>query len=228
MAAAVATRLHAQGVRVLPYKPALSGANPADNDNDATRLLEAIGRRRDDWPKINPLVYQRPVSPGVAHSATPFLHGDKADYSQLELVCKHLDQLETRENPDLTIIEAAGGLWVPMPGGTWQPEWITRLAAVTLLVARPNLGTINHTLLTLRELTAMDREPFGFVFFRVRDDEGLAAQNGAIIEQKANVPFLGTLDCHASCASPRRNTGLPRVVSAIERLLAGEPGQTQQ
>jgi hypothetical protein len=48
------------------------------------------------------------------------------------------------------VIEGAGGLWVPMPGGSWLPAWISALRAEVVVVGRLGLGTINHCLLTIR------------------------------------------------------------------------------
>jgi dethiobiotin synthetase len=56
-----------------------------------------------------------------------------------------LERLEAGTRRTLTMIEGAGGLWVPMPGGTWLPAWISALRAAPVVVGRLGLGTINHT-----------------------------------------------------------------------------------
>ena len=50
--------------------------------------------------------------------------------------------------PTLTVIEGAGGLWVPMPGGTWLPAWIAGLGASPVVVGR------DEELAVLGELSA--------------------------------------------------------------------------
>ena len=57
--------------------------------------------------------------------------------------------LALAEEADLTIVEGAGGLMVPLDEKTMMVDLIERLAFPALLVARTTLGTINHTLLSL-------------------------------------------------------------------------------
>ena len=60
--------------------------------------------------------------------------------------------LALAEDADLTIVEGAGGLMVPVDEKTLMVDLIERLAFPALLVARTTLGTINHTLLSLEAL----------------------------------------------------------------------------
>lgn len=56
------------------------------------------------------------------------------------------------ENADLTVVEGAGGLMVPIEGRLMMIDLIERLGYPTILVGRTRLGTINHTLLSLAVL----------------------------------------------------------------------------
>lgn len=49
---------------------------------------------------------------------------------------------------DFVIVEGAGGLMVPLAGGLMIADLAQNLALPLLVVARPTLGTINHTVLT--------------------------------------------------------------------------------
>jgi hypothetical protein len=64
--------------------------------------------------------------------------------------------LETRGSKktaqNYLLIEGSGGLLVPLGEGYTVHDLITRLRCHVLVVARNRLGTINHTLLTLRAL----------------------------------------------------------------------------
>jgi dethiobiotin synthetase len=54
---------------------------------------------------------------------------------------------------ELVLIEGAGGLLVPMGAGSWTvAELAVALGAPAVVVARPGLGTLNHTALTLEAL----------------------------------------------------------------------------
>lgn len=50
------------------------------------------------------------------------------------------------------MVEGAGGLFVPVDDNTMMIDLIARLDLPVILVARSELGTINHTLLSLHTL----------------------------------------------------------------------------
>jgi dethiobiotin synthetase len=105
-----------------------------------------------------------------------------------------LDAWEARHQPALTLVEGAGGLHVPMPGGTWQPAWIVALAPWTLVVGRAGLGTINHCLATIAGLRAIGRPPLGFVLSQTHAEaDPSVGDNAAVIARASGVPHLGTL-----------------------------------
>ena len=114
--------------------------------------------------------------------------------SVISRVAAALDAWEARHRPELTLVEGAGGLYVPMPGGTWQPAWIAALAPWTIVVGRTGLGTINHCSSTIAGLRALGRPPLGFVLSQTdaRPDPS-AADNAAVIANANGLPHLGTL-----------------------------------
>jgi len=62
------------------------------------------------------------------------------------------------------IVETAGGLLVPLTRKTLQIEVIKTWRAPVILCARTSLGTINHTLLSVKALKAHDIELLGIAF----------------------------------------------------------------
>lgn len=62
----------------------------------------------------------------------------KKDYEDLSALC------------DITIVEGSGGLYVPVKKGVLMSDVIKFLNLPLLIVARPDLGTINHTLMTIK------------------------------------------------------------------------------
>ncbi len=54
----------------------------------------------------------------------------------------------------VVVVEGAGGLLVPLDGSTLQIDALTALDLPFVLVARPEVGTINHTLLSLEAARA--------------------------------------------------------------------------
>jgi dethiobiotin synthetase len=179
------------GVRVLPFKPAQSGD---DDPSDSVRLAVAAGRAPQAASDLAPLTWPAALAPGIAEDPAPFLEGrgEPRDCPPLSSVAQALARLERAEAPQLVLIEGAGGLHVPMPGGTWQPRWIVALATHTLVVGRAGLGTIHHTLAAIEGLRAIGRPPLGFVLSAPALPDPSALTNARVIEAKAGVPHLAT------------------------------------
>jgi dethiobiotin synthetase len=206
----------AAGVRALPFKPAASG--PVDERGDPERLVAAAGLAGLTAAEICPLRYAAPVAPGLAEaggsemslwagpkgqvSGEPRLASEMSLWAgpkgqvpeQLGRVEARLEELERRYAPELTIIEGAGGLWVPMPGGSWLPAWISGLAAAPVVVGRLGLGTINHCLLTIAALRQIGLAPRGFVLAQTSAAvEPSQAHNEGVIAAASGLACLGVL-----------------------------------
>lgn len=203
--AALLRTAHARGLRLVPFKPAQSGG---DEPSDAERSLLAAGIPLEELPAACPLRYELPLAPGLAEDCTPFLtastDGSRSDFAaatprreQLSVIARSVAALaawEARHGSVLTLVEGAGGLYVPMPGGTWQPAWIVALAPWTIVVGRTGLGTINHCLSTIAGLRALGRPPLGFVLSQTTATrDASTANNAAVIAGVSGVPHLGTL-----------------------------------
>ncbi len=179
------------GVRVRPFKPAQSGH---DEPSDAARLCAAAGLPPTAVAAMCPLRYGPPLAPGLADDPARFRAPLPApDRAPLDQVQRALAAWTDAAPVDLVLVEGAGGLHVPMPGGTWQPEWIVGLATHTLVVGRLGLGTINHTLATIEGLRRLGRPPIGFVLSETEPADPSADDNPATIATAARVPHLGTL-----------------------------------
>lgn len=210
----------AAGLRVLPFKPAASG--PAGPMGDPERLAAACSLGLTA-AQICPLRYAEPLAPGIAEDPAPFearaleldgVEGMSDGTGPFGQVCAALAALEARVRPDVTLVEGAGGLWVPMPGGSWLPAWISGLRAAPVVVGRLGLGTINHTLLTVAALRRLGLPPRGF--FLVDTDganEPSRARNPAVIAAASGLACLGVL--------PYAPDGAPALPPAVWAALRG-------
>jgi dethiobiotin synthetase len=89
---------------------------------------------------------------------------------------------------DLTIVEGAGGLLVPV-GRDWTiGDLAAALGLPLLVVARAGLGTVNHTLLTVAHARRLGLEVHGVVL-NGREDES-SPTNGELIESFGEVRVL--------------------------------------
>lgn len=178
-------------LRVRPFKPAQSGD---DDPSDAQRLCRAARLPETALQAICPLPYGPPLAPGLADDRSRFAPGaPPPDRAPLQRAAAALASWTDTEPTDVMLIEGAGGLHVPMPGGTWQPEWIVALATHTLVVGRLGLGTINHTLATIDGLRALGRPPLGFVLSQTAPRDPSAADNATAIATASGIDHLGTL-----------------------------------
>lgn len=209
-----------RGLRAVPFKPAESGA--AGSDSDIARLLRAAGLERGQGGLACPHHYALPVAPGIADDPSLFLDPRKARTDDdrpppaLRAALQSLESWERRHHAELTFIEGAGGLQVPMPGGWWQPRWIYALAPYTLVVGREGLGTINHTLQTIVGLRHLGRTPLGFILSRTDLTEDPSADtNAAVIAAASSVPHLGTLASYLT----RQPPPAPELLDALLRRL---------
>ncbi|MAB79359.1 MAG: dethiobiotin synthase [Planctomycetes bacterium] len=85
------------------------------------------------------------------------------------------------------IVELAGGLLVPyhLDPVRMQADWLERAHAPLVLVARSELGTLNHTLLSLEALRARHLEPRAL--FLVGEPH---ASNRQTLDRIAHVPYI--------------------------------------
>jgi malonyl-CoA O-methyltransferase len=86
------------------------------------------------------------------------------------------------------VIEGAGGILVPLNESELMIDLMVALQLPVLVVSRAELGTINHTLLTLEALRVRALRIAGVVMVGVRN-----ASNRDAIEHYGNVAVLGEM-----------------------------------
>jgi len=135
--ALLARHLHERGTRVAALKPICSGGR------DDARALRAAMRDALTLDEINPWHFRAPLAPLLA------AHRERKQVSLRE-VAAHVHQIAWRF--PLVLVEGAGGLLSPLGEGFSTRELITALGAEPIVVARNQLGVVNHVRLTLEAL----------------------------------------------------------------------------
>jgi len=99
------------------------------------------------------------------------------------------------ERHEMIIVEGAGGLLVPVNAKIMMIDLIKMLNLPVILVARPGLGTLNHTLLSLRELRRQNIAVTGVAFCETEPAAGdyIEEDNKKTVARLGNVTILGTL-----------------------------------
>jgi len=135
----------------------------------------------------------------------------------LSKIMKAFAGLKSRH--DFVIVEGAGGILTPL---SWQYSMLDVMKSLSLpviLVARPGLGTINHTLLSLRELRRAKLNILGVVlnYSSAKTKGIIEASNKEAVERLGRVPvlaefpFLGNLQrgaCSRKIRERIQNTAL--------------------
>jgi dethiobiotin synthetase len=137
VAAALATALRAAGEDVAAFKPAVTGVDEPEPGRPADH--ELLGRAAGRRPReVTPHVFGPAVSPHLAAQ----LAGDALDPAALVAAARKLPG-------DVLIAEGVGGLLVPLTLGYTVRDLAVDLGLPLVIAARPGLGTINHSLLTV-------------------------------------------------------------------------------
>jgi dethiobiotin synthetase len=146
VAAAIVAALRARGLGVRALKPLITGLDdPPDPvwPPDHELLARASGQEPDE---VKLLGYGPAVSPHLAAE----LAGEPIRTGDLERAV-----ITAAEGDDeLLVVEGVGGLLVPIAPGYDIRDLAEALGFPVVVVARPGLGTINHTLLTLEAARA--------------------------------------------------------------------------
>ena len=139
VAAAIAAALHARGERVAVWKPVVTGLDEPGDDGwppDHVLLARAAGGNDDD---VTTATFGPAVSPHLAAQ----LAGTTLDLDALVRAAR-----ARAAGADVLVAEGVGGLLVPFGDFTVR-ELAVALGLPVVIAARPGLGTINHSLLTL-------------------------------------------------------------------------------
>ncbi len=204
VASGLARLLREAGYRVGVLKPVETGweGPPGSWPPDARMLAE--GACVDDPPEqVVPCVYAEPLAPLVAARRA----NRPVDLNRIEAAWQQL------QDRDWVLVETAGGLSVPLTDTLDYAGLAARWKLPVLVVARPGLGTLNHTFLTVHYARSRGLPVVGVVICGYPSHPNVAEQtNPAMIEAMCHVPVLGRV--------PRR----PTLTSADEAAAAVAEG----
>ncbi|PLX73938.1 MAG: dethiobiotin synthase [Desulfuromonas sp.] len=154
----LARHFAASGLRVGVMKPIETGVVDPQQPGPDAELLRWAAQADDPDETIAPYRFRLPAAPAQAVEDT----GTSIDIAHLKKLAVKLTQ-----DKDLLLIEGAGGLMVPVQGGYLIADLIRDLDLPVLIITRPGLGTINHTLLTTFTAQNMGLHLAGFIINRM-------------------------------------------------------------
>jgi dethiobiotin synthetase len=175
----IANEFRENGLDVGVMKPCESGSN-----DDAERLKRASASR-DPLSLIRPYRFKAALAPGLAAE----LEGRTISLKMIRQTFRDL-----RAKHDGILVEGAGGLMVPLSKTEMVVDLAKRLALPILIVSRPGLGTINHSLLSLAEARRRGLTPAAVLINGKSASGDLSvAGNAAAIARYGKVPVIGPL-----------------------------------
>ncbi len=191
VAATLLAKLRERGIDAVPMKPVQTGCELRNGRLAAPDLEFCLRHARlepapEDEELMCPYKFQPACSPHLAaRLAGTEIAVDTVATAYRRLAGRHQGVL----------VEGAGGVLVPLNGRETMLDLMRRLNLPVVLAARPGLGTINHTLLSLQCLRGAGLRVLGIVFCETAPvaDEWLVADNIETIARLGGTPILGRL-----------------------------------
>ncbi len=223
----MAQALREDGVDVGVWKPVQSGCQRGDPGADSF-LLRSVSGVTDAEAEICPHSFRIPLTPllaarmeGVELTMEMLLAGGEA------LFARH----------DSLLVEGAGGLLAPLTARETGIDLAVALGLPLLLVARPGLGTINHTLLSVAMARSRGLTVAGVIFNGYRGElpptassleevttaplwHQSEASNPLLVRLFGEVEVLGTVPWQGEVLSPELHGAVVRRHCNLDALAA--------
>lgn len=199
--------LRQSGCHALAMKPFCSGSR-ADIE-----FLRAIQDGELTPDEITPFFFAEPLAPLVASRRHRRLVSVPA-------VVRHIRRLSRR--CQCLLIEGIGGLLVPLARGFMVRDLMARLQCQVIVVSRNRLGTINHTLLTVGALKAIENKGVKVVLMSHKNEDPSVKSNRRILAELLvptpvwPVPFLGANALRLKAVKRNRK----KMQKSLARILA--------
>ncbi len=185
IAGALAMLVREQGRRVAVFKPVATGCRRDMRlglVSEDAEFLAHCAESDATLETINPVRYGGDLAPLAAaeHTRKP-VDWDAIDRSWGQL----------RASSEWAVVEGAGGLLVPIDREHSMADLAKRFDLPLVIVARPALGTINHTLLTIEAARSRGLSIAAVVINGYRPDSATLAEetNPDVIARLARIPI---------------------------------------
>jgi len=189
------------GFDVGVMKPVETGCSKKNGrlvPRDAT-FLKVVSDSKDGLSLINPYRFSKPLAPSIAA---------EFDHKEIKIEKISFAYEKLSEKHDITFVEGAGGLLVPLAAKLTNLDLILKLALPIIVVVGSKLGAVNHALLTVNWARDNGIRVIGLVINQPNRSpsprKNLAQKtNSALIRSFAEVPILGEVPYIPSISRPR-------------------------
>ena len=174
------------GINTGIMKPIETGVNQkcSSEANSDAKFLLTISGNKDSIEEVSPIRLKPTASPLQATRIT----GQTVDIS---LILENFRRLQAKH--DRMLVEGIGGLLVPLTVNYSVSDLIKDMNLPLIIVSRFSLGTINHTLLTVKAAQETGVEIAGIILNHSEDRSLNEIELGqaSLIQELSNVPVLG-------------------------------------
>lgn len=182
--------LRKNGFNASYFKAALSGAEKANGElvPGDTDFVCKVSGLSEDYNLLTPFVYETAVSPHLASK----LEGNPI---YLDRVLENYNKI--KEKYDFIVAEGSGGIICPL---NWSDnkvlleDLIKSLNMSTILVTKATLGTINHTVLTVRYMESIGIDIKGIIVNLFNDNDPCHLDNIKMIKELTGKEILAVIN----------------------------------
>jgi len=174
-------------IDAIPMKPVQTGSeNNRAPDLDCCLRHAHLEPTDNEYSLMCPYLYKKACSPHLA-----------ASIENHEIAIDHITACAHTlwKNHDFLIIEGAGGLLVPINTHQTMLDLMKAIPLPVILVARGGLGTINHTLLSIKALQTAKLPIAGVILNDAlpQEDDCIRQDNPSAISLFGNVNIIGNV-----------------------------------
>lgn len=199
--------------KVAYIKPIESGIkNLKNSDLSKVRNLYNLGKKVDFYQFS---IFNEPVAPLTAS----IIEKKKINYQS---IVKKIKKLESEY--DIMLIEGAGGLRVPLTMDKEIVDLIKSIKASVLLVISPNLGTLNHTYMSVETLKSRKIKFEGIIINSYPKNPNISNLHNPILINKKKINILGVVPKISKSNQKNKNF---RLKSFFHPLLGGQFSQQE-
>jgi dethiobiotin synthetase len=176
-----------RGRKVGAMKPIETGVDPecySAANSDAQFLVET-GELTDPPEWVCPIRLRTPASPWQAAQM-------ENRSIAIETILQAFQNLSQRH--DWMLVEGVGGIKVPILSDYFVSDLIRDMGLPVIVVTGYELGTLNHTLLTLETLKNQGLDVAGIIFNPLQPEEDLnpvAKEQPRLVQEISGVPVIG-------------------------------------
>jgi dethiobiotin synthetase len=180
--------LRKAGIRCVGYKPICCG------DRDDAEILLAASSSDATLDDVNPVWLKTPAAPYPA----ALVENVEIDTTML---VNRLRDLQARF--EFVLVEGVGGWLVPIRRDYFVSDLAREMRLPVVVVALNRLGALNHTMLTVRAVTAAGLDCRGIVLNSSNaHDDHASITNGDVLARISDLPILPGLAADAAVLLP--------------------------